>query len=90
MAYLPSNLCVLSYTNGFTFWHYRSSDPIDDIVDPAYFHGATALLRIGDFMFVNAGTGTGRFQHALLVVTDNRDGFVEVAPLCAPVRTGGR
>jgi hypothetical protein len=27
MAYDPTNLSALSYANGFTLWHYKTTDP---------------------------------------------------------------
>ena len=81
MAYNPNNLSALCYANGFTVWHYRTPDDYN-VVDwsgSGYFNEAASMLRVGDFMYVNANTGDPARQHATLVVTENKGGIVEVA-----------
>ena len=50
MAYQPQQLSALSYANGFTLWHYRTSDPAADVDTAGYFDAAVRMLRIGDFI----------------------------------------
>ena len=54
MAYIASNLSVISYSNGFTLWHYASQDKIDDMLSDDYFLAANDMLRAGDMLLVNS------------------------------------
>lgn len=59
MALTTKNLSVLAYANGFTLWHYVTTDAAAEVMTaPAYFAGASDLLRGGDVVIVNsAGAG---------------------------------
>jgi hypothetical protein len=65
MAYNAANLSVLAYANGFTLWHYTTTDQSADAEAAGYFNNAADLLRVGDLIFTNvdtAGTtGAGLF-----------------------------
>jgi hypothetical protein len=51
MAYNSDNLGALAYCNGFTLWHYRSSDdPAATIKAAGYFNDAAQLLTLGDII----------------------------------------
>ncbi len=82
MAYDPKNLSVLSYANGFTLWHYRTTDQPADVDNAGYFNEAANMLRVGDFIFVNAGIGAAP-SHGVLVVVSNAGGTVDVSNLTA-------
>lgn len=56
MACDPRNLSVLSYANGFTLWHYTTTDTADHVDSSGYFHAAAAMLRVGDMMIANVDT----------------------------------
>lgn len=71
MAYNSHNLTVLAYANGFTLWHYRTTDDISDVLQPGYFAAAADMLRLGDGMLVNARNG-----NAMVFVTDAAVGGV--------------
>ena len=77
MAYQANSLSALNYANGFTLWHYRSSDSQNEIDSSGYFNGAAGLLRPGDFMLLNAGVGVVP-THGLVVVVANAGGVVDV------------
>ena len=66
MTFLARELSVLAYANGFTLWHYRTSD--DDLLSPGYFDSAQELLREGDQIIANTAGG-GRSGIVNLVVT---------------------
>ena len=51
------NLSVLSYANGFTLWHFRTSDPIDEILTPNYFGPAAHMIEPGDMILANVADG---------------------------------
>ena len=80
MAYQSKNLSALAYSNGFTLWHYRTPDA-DSVVDNAgYFNDAVAMLRPGDFVFINAGQGTAP-TNGVMVITTNTGTVVDAASL---------
>jgi len=82
MAFDSKNLSVLAYANGFTLWHYTTPD-IATVVDTAgYFNAADNVLRVGDMVLANAGTG-GTPTHGVFVVNANASGTVDVADLTA-------
>ncbi|MDO8534378.1 MAG: hypothetical protein Q7S17_06515 [Xanthobacteraceae bacterium] len=71
MAFRPRELSVLAYANGFSLWHYRTADPLDDIlaVDGgiAYFDAARDQLREGDQIIVTL-SGKTPFSNVTLTV----------------------
>lgn len=82
MAYQPQNLSALSYSNGFTLWHYRSTDAAAVIDTAGYFNPAAAMLRAGDFVFVNAGIEETP-THGVMVITSNNGTRVDASNLAA-------
>ncbi|MDX6748788.1 hypothetical protein SH611_03105 [Geminicoccaceae bacterium 1502E] len=85
MAFEQTSLSALSYANGFTLWHYRTSDAIDDVDTAGYFSRAGSMLRVGDFILVNAGLGVVP-SHGMLVVLSSSGGVVDVSNV-TPVGT---
>lgn len=60
MAYNSRHLSVLAYADGFTLWHYRSTeDTCADIHSSAYFNGASGMFRPGDMIIYNGKDGNG-------------------------------
>ena len=80
MTYNSSGLSAISYSNGFTLWHYRTEDSANKLAYAGYFDGASKMLRPGDFMMVNAGIKTTP-AHGFLAVTSNEAGKVSVSEL---------
>ena len=78
MAYASSGLSAISYANGFTLWHYRTKDLIAEVDNVGYFNAASKMLRIGDFMLVNAGIDDTP-THGVVVVLANESGVVDVS-----------
>ena len=85
MAYNPSNLSALCYANGFTLWHYKTPDHPSKIHTADYFNEAAAMLRVGDFMFVNTNSGRAHehkghraIESCALIITSNAAGNVEI------------
>ena len=70
MAFRLFKLNCLAYANGFTLWHYRSSDSLADLIDKAhdYFGPAGNMLQVGDRIMVSF-TDTPVITAADLVVT---------------------
>jgi hypothetical protein len=58
MPFIASNLSALSAANGFTFWHYRTTDSRTEIEAAGYFTPAANRVRLGDILLVQAADGT--------------------------------
>jgi hypothetical protein len=58
MPFIANNLSVLSAANGFTQWHYRTTDTCAQTEAAGYFAPAADRLRIGDIILVQASDGT--------------------------------
>jgi hypothetical protein len=58
MPFIASNLSVLSAANGFTLWHYRTTDSRGNTEAPGYFAPGADRLRVGDIIMVQAADGT--------------------------------
>ena len=82
MAYVSKDLSVLAYANGFTLWHYTTSDAANTVDTAGYFNGATDMVRIGDIVLANTETG-GAPKAGLLLVSANTGGIVDVNDLTA-------
>ena len=82
MAYQPKNLSALGYANGFTLWHYRTSDIAAEVDNAGYFNAASRMLRVGDFILLNAGQGSTP-THGVVVVVGNAAGTVDVTNVTA-------
>ncbi len=78
MAYNPNNLSALAYANGFTLWHYRTSDLAGSVDTAGYFNNAAAMLRAGDFIMANTNTG-GTVLSGVFVVKSNTGTVVDTA-----------
>lgn len=78
MPFQPADLSALTYANGFTLWHYRSSDSMNDIDGAGYFSAASNMVRSGDLIVVNAGVGIAPTS-GLLVVLSNSGGSVDTS-----------
>ena len=78
MAYSARNLSVLSYANGFTLWHYTTTEAYGTVAGAGYFNDASDLLRKGDQIIANTSTG-GSLVMKLYTVTASTPGSVTVA-----------
>ena len=58
MPFIANNLSVLSAANGFTLWHYRTTDTRADTEVSGYFAPAADRLRVGDIVLVQARDAT--------------------------------
>jgi hypothetical protein len=58
MPFTPVSLSPLSAANGFTLWHYLTTDTRADTQAPGYFAPAQDRLRVGDIITVQASDGT--------------------------------
>jgi len=67
-----------SYANGFTLWHYRSKDSVQQVLACGHFDRASDMLRVGDLVFANLDV-EGAPQNGMLTVCKNLDGQVTVS-----------
>ena len=58
MPFIANNLSALSAANGFTLWHYRTTDSRTDTEAAGYFAPAAVQVRVGDIILVQANDGT--------------------------------
>jgi|TARA_R110002051_G_scaffold18015_6_gene52004 hypothetical protein len=48
------DLNVLAYANGFTWWHYRTEDTIDEVLNQeGYWDKADDMVKEGDHLCIN-------------------------------------
>ena len=80
MAYQSKNLSVLAYANGFTLWHYTTTDLAADIDTTGYFNDASDMVRIGDMILANTDTD-GTPSAGIYLIASNASGVVDVADL---------
>jgi hypothetical protein len=60
MAFKNRNMSVIAYANGFTLWHYSSSDnTLAEIETDGYFNPINKLCAVGDIIVINATDTTG-------------------------------
>jgi hypothetical protein len=77
MSYQSKNLSVLAYANGFTLWHYSTTDAAATVDSAGYFNNAADMLRVGDILIANVETG-GTLKAGLFLVSANANGAVDV------------
>ncbi|MBM3592665.1 MAG: hypothetical protein FJX32_08365 [Alphaproteobacteria bacterium] len=58
MPFIATNLTVLSTANGFTLWHYRTTDSRAETEAPGYFAADADRVRVGDVIMVQASDGS--------------------------------
>lgn len=58
MAFRNQDLSVIAYANGFTMWHYASTDSLETITSDNYFEPVKTLANTGDIVIINAPDGT--------------------------------
>lgn len=80
MAFLPKDLSVLAYANGFTLWHYTTEDAATAVRATGYFNAAAHMLRVGDMVLANLATATSPVA-GILLVNANATGSVDTADL---------
>lgn len=77
MAFVQKNLANLAYANGFTLWHYTTTDAAADVDTSGYFNAAATMLRKGDMIMANTATG-GTMVSGIFVVDSVSGGVVDV------------
>ena len=83
MSFNLANLSALSYSNGFTLWHYKTTDILRE-GDNYWSNPSTIrMFRLGDHIICNSGINTPTPAHHLLVVIhlDEKEQTVGVVSL---------
>jgi len=80
MAYQSKNLSVLAYANGFTLWHYTTTDLATEVDTNGYFNTASDMVRVGDIIIANADTD-GTAKAGLFWINANSAGVVDAADM---------
>lgn len=80
MAFQSKDLSVLAYANGFTLWHYATTDTAASVDSAGYFNDASDMLRVGDMLFANVDTD-GTPAGGIFYVNANASGAVDVADM---------
>ncbi len=82
MAYTSRDLSVIAYANGFTLWHYTTTDAAAVVDTAGYFNEAADMLRVGDMILANTDTD-GTLASGILHVSSNTGTVVDVDDLTA-------
>ncbi|HAE02173.1 MAG TPA: hypothetical protein DCL95_14430 [Rhodospirillaceae bacterium] len=82
MAYKSRDLSVIAYANGFTLWHYTTTDAAASVDTAGYFNEAADMLRVGDMILANTDTD-GTLSSGILHVSSNTGTVVDVDDLTA-------
>ena len=76
MAFKSKDLSVLAYANGFTLWHYTTTDTAAIVDTAGYFNDASDMLRTGDMVFANTDT-EGTPAGGIFIINANASGIVD-------------
>jgi len=63
------NLSVLAYSNGFTLWHYKTSEDAEALRAPGYFGDNANIFSDGDAVFITY-CGEARYSELRQVEKD--------------------
>lgn len=50
----PEGLTCISYANGFSLWHYRTTHSKGDVTNYSYFSNIKSFFNPGDMIIVNS------------------------------------
>lgn len=82
MAYTAKDLSVLAYANGFTLWHYTTTDTAVTVDTAGYFNDAADMVRVGDMILANVDTD-GTPASGIFLINANAAGVVDAADMTA-------
>ena len=82
MAFESKNLSVLAYSNGFTLWHYTTTDVPADVDTSGYFNDAADMLRTGDMVMANVDTD-GTPTAGIFLISSSTGSSVDLADITA-------
>lgn len=80
MSMNSKNLSVLAYSNGFTFWHYKTEDAKDAVVAANYFNDVANIFNVGDLIVASMDIA-GTMTTGMFVVTSIASGVVSISSI---------
>jgi hypothetical protein len=80
MAFNSANLSALVHANGFTLFHYKTTDTDTVVSTSGYFNNAAGQMRVGDIVHLATATG-GTPIYGQTVVLSNTGTVVDVADI---------
>ncbi len=78
MSMNSKNLSVLAYANGFTLWHYKTSDAKTAVSASGYFNDVANIFNVGDLIVASQAI-TGTMVTTIYVVSSIDSGVVGVS-----------
>lgn len=72
MALKNRNLNIIAYDNGWTVWHYKTTDVLEELLD-GYFNPTATLMNQNDMIVINAGD-----QNCIMFVKEINNGNVKL------------
>ena len=72
MALQNKNLNIIAYANGWTMWHYKTTDVMEELLD-GYFNPVATLMNQNDTLVINAGD-----QNCIMFVKEINNGNVKL------------
>ncbi len=82
MAFKTQDLSVIGYANGFTLWHYTTTDTAAAVDTSGYFNDAADVVRVGDMVLANVETG-GTMAAGMFLVSSNTGTVVDIDDMTA-------
>lgn len=73
----PTDLSVLCYANGFTLWHYKTTDKQTTALEGNYFNQSSGNLKVNDLIIMNSDIDE-KPHTEFLIVTGNDGNTVTV------------
>ena len=71
MPHHSIRLSALGSANGFTLWHCRTRGLAAEVDNAGYFSPASRMLRVGDFILLNAGVDSTPTNGVAVVVANS-------------------
>ena len=62
MPFRSASMSALAYANGFTLWHYRTGDQIDEVLEEGYFNPHKQYIKPGDMIYINVPLSDKHFH----------------------------
>lgn len=81
MSMDSKNLSVLAYSNGFTLWHYKTTDSKSVVGVDGYFNKVSNIFNAGDVIFASLGDDSK--EMTMYVVSSVENGVVSVSNVMA-------
>lgn len=77
MSFKNRNLSVISFTNGFTLWHYKTTyETIEELEHESYFGSIWTLCAVGDIFIINCKGGA--YLRQIAEVSQNKVKLIQM------------